>query len=301
MSDLNVKQENGLALFSNPEFVGSLRGKEEPDGTIWVVAKDVAVALEYADSSNTGRLFASVPDIWKGVKPIHTLGGVQEMLILYEQGLYFFLARSDKPKALPFQMWLAGEVIPSIRKTGSYSMVPQTRTIDRPYVEALDYFYRNTCKVEGVQVAFAVDRAWKRIDGNSPLELGGIQLQAQSDDDDPINYITVTKIAEMFGLSSAQALNPILTGLGLQEAKQKYKKVKLEDGTYERDENGEIKLVPAGFDYTPTDLGKQHGGKRLPKKAGDAPEKWNLYWHKDKLPAYLREVYFKDTNDSEEK
>lgn len=183
---------------------------------------------------------------------------------------------------------------------GHVTKASVTKAIDKPYVEALDYFYRNTCKVEGVQVAFAVDRAWKRIDGNSPLELGGIQLQAQSDDDDPINYITVTKIAEMFGLSSAQALNPILTGLGLQEAKQKYKKVKLEDGTYERDENGEIKLAPAGFDYTPTDLGKQHGGKRLPKKAGDAPEKWNLYWHKDKLPAYLREVYFKDTNDNEE-
>ena len=174
------------------------------------------------------------------------------------------------------------------------------RAIDKPYVEALEYFYRNTCKVEGVQVAFAVDRAWKRIDGNSPLELGGIQLQAQSDDDDPLNYVTVTKIAEMFGLSSAQALNPILTGLGLQDAKQKYKRVKLEDGTYERDANGEIKQVPAGFDYTPTELGKQHGGKRLPKKAGDAPEKWNLYWHKDKLPAYLREVYFKETNENEE-
>lgn len=174
------------------------------------------------------------------------------------------------------------------------------RAIDKPYVEALEYFYRNTCKVEGVQVAFAVDRAWKRIDGNSPLELGGIQLQAQSDDDDPLNYVTVTKIAEMFGLSSAQALNPILTGLGLQDAKQKYKRVKLEDGTYERDDNGEIKQVPAGFDYTPTELGKQHGGKRLPKKAGDAPEKWNLYWHKDKLPEYLREVYFKDTNENEE-
>ena len=299
MSDLNVKQESGLVLFSNPEFAGSLRGKEEPDGTIWVVAKDVAVALGYT-STNMTQVFSHVPDTWKGSKPIATLGGEQEMLVLYEQGLYFFLARSDKPKALPFQMWLSNDVMPSIRKTGSYSMVPQGRAIDRSYVEALDYFYRNTCKVEGVQVAFAVDRAWKRIDGNSPLELGGIQLQAQSDDDDPLNYVTVTKIAEMFGLSSAQALNPILTGLGLQEAKQKYKRVKLEDGTYERDENGEIKQVPAGFDYTPTELGKQHGGKRLPKKAGDAPEKWNLYWHKDKLPAYLREVYFKATNSDEE-
>lgn len=121
MSDLNVKQESGLAIFNNPAF-GIVRGKEEPDGTIWVVAKDVATALEYAEASNTGRLFASVPASWKGVKPIHTPGGMQEMLVLYEQGLYFFLARSDKPKALPFQIWLANDVVPSIRKTGSYAI-----------------------------------------------------------------------------------------------------------------------------------------------------------------------------------
>ena len=47
------------------------------------------------------------------------------MLVVSEAGLYFFLARSDKPKALPFQKWLAGDVVPSIRRTGSYSS-PQT-------------------------------------------------------------------------------------------------------------------------------------------------------------------------------
>lgn len=128
---IEVKQESGLAIFNNPEF-GSVRGKEEPDGTIWVVAKDVAVALEYAEASNTSRLFASVPNNWKGVKPIHTPGGVQEMLVLYEQGLYFFLARSDKPKAIPFQMWLANDVVPSIRKTGFYSTQPALPNFSNP-------------------------------------------------------------------------------------------------------------------------------------------------------------------------
>jgi len=46
------------------------------------------------------------------------------MLCLSEPGLYFFLGRSDKEAALPFQKWVAGEVIPSIRKTGYYA-VPQ--------------------------------------------------------------------------------------------------------------------------------------------------------------------------------
>jgi prophage antirepressor-like protein len=50
------------------------------------------------------------------------------MAVLSEQGLYFFLARSDKPLALPFQKWIAGEVPPSIRRHGAYMTEP---TIDR--------------------------------------------------------------------------------------------------------------------------------------------------------------------------
>jgi hypothetical protein len=45
---------------------------------------------------------------------------------LCEQGLYFFLARSDNPSAVPFQMWIAGDVVPSIRKTGQYAVKPMT-------------------------------------------------------------------------------------------------------------------------------------------------------------------------------
>jgi len=81
------------------------------------VAKDVAESLGY----NWHRgLMEHVPEEWKGVSPIDSLGGSQNMQVLTEQGLYFFLARSDKPSALPFQKWIAGEVLPSIRKTGAY-------------------------------------------------------------------------------------------------------------------------------------------------------------------------------------
>lgn len=92
------------------------------DGEVWIVAKDVAAALGYAESSDISSLISKVPPEWKGPKQIVTPGGVQEMATLSEQGLYFFLARSDKPKALPFQKWVAGDVMPSIRKTGSYAV-----------------------------------------------------------------------------------------------------------------------------------------------------------------------------------
>lgn len=42
------------------------------------------------------------------------------MVVLSEHGLYFFLNRSDKPRAIPFQKKVAGEILPAIRKTGRY-------------------------------------------------------------------------------------------------------------------------------------------------------------------------------------
>lgn len=93
----------------------------DENGEPLFVAKDVAQSLGYS-STNMVTIFQSVPNEWKGSNRIATLGGEQDMLILTEQGLYFFLCRSDKPTARPFQKWLAGEVLPSIRRTGSYSL-----------------------------------------------------------------------------------------------------------------------------------------------------------------------------------
>jgi prophage antirepressor-like protein len=97
------------------------------DGEPWFVAKDIAIALNYPKSSisTIGKLLKKIPDEWRDRKPIPTLGGKQELAIISEQGLYFFVNRSDKPNAIPFQKWVAGKVLPSIRKTGSYSTKPK--------------------------------------------------------------------------------------------------------------------------------------------------------------------------------
>ena len=95
------------------------------------VAKDVAEALEY--SWNGTDCIRHVPEEWRRVRSVLTSRGdfIKEMAVLTEQGLYFFLGRSDKPKALPFQKWIAGEVLPSIRKTGSYSIQPEMAEFQR--------------------------------------------------------------------------------------------------------------------------------------------------------------------------
>ena len=109
---------NDMKIFENSEF-GAVR-VVDVNGEPWFVAKDVLRALDYADDYNPSRAMQAIPGEWKGVHRMHTPGGEQEMLIISEQGLYFFLGRSDKPKALPYQMWVAGDVVPTIRKHGGY-------------------------------------------------------------------------------------------------------------------------------------------------------------------------------------
>lgn len=92
------------------------------DGEPWFVAKDVAEILGYR--WKRAATVAHIPEEWRGSYSVGTPSGEQEMLMLSEQGLYYFLARSDKPLALPFQKWIAGEVLPSIRKTGAYLTAP---------------------------------------------------------------------------------------------------------------------------------------------------------------------------------
>lgn len=109
--------ENGIQVFKQ-SGLGSVRVVMQ-DSEPWFVAKDVCEALGY--QWNGAARIAHVPEEWKRVTSVVTLrGDEQNMQLLSEQGLYFFLGRSDKPAALPYQKWIAGEVLPSIRKTGGY-------------------------------------------------------------------------------------------------------------------------------------------------------------------------------------
>lgn len=66
--------------------------------------------------------------------PFETAGGTQNFTIITEPQLYFVLMRSDKPTAKEFRRWITEEILPSIRKTGAYSIQQQ---IPKTYGEAL--------------------------------------------------------------------------------------------------------------------------------------------------------------------
>jgi anti-repressor protein len=106
------------------EFEGNQVRVEVFEGEPWWAAKDVALALGYPENtvaSSMTNLVEKVPEEWRGKKSFLTPGGAHEIIALSEQGLYLFMNRSNMEKAIPFQKWIAGEVLPSIRRTGSYT------------------------------------------------------------------------------------------------------------------------------------------------------------------------------------
>jgi hypothetical protein len=84
----------------------------------WFVAKDICSVLERQWNGATTLEF--LDDDEKGVYKFDTPSGEQELLIVSESGLYTLIIRSNKPQAKQFRKWVTAEVLPSIRKTGSY-------------------------------------------------------------------------------------------------------------------------------------------------------------------------------------
>ena len=107
-----------MQIFENQEF-GAVR-TVELDGEPWLVGKDVGQALGY---SNPRKALADLVDGEdKGVTKCDTLGGVQEMTIINESGLYSLVLSSKLPGAKKFRRWVTAEVLPAIRRTGGYRM-----------------------------------------------------------------------------------------------------------------------------------------------------------------------------------
>lgn len=193
-----INNTSNLPAVINLNYNGfTIRHVKDNDGKIWFVAKDIARKLNYSDASiaQSNNLFGAVPEVWKGHKRIMTPGGEQDMLCVTENGAYFFLARSDKPGALEFQMWLAGEVVPSIMHTGEYvapalkaereeakpapvpqdikvylskaNFTAQERIIDRALDAKTD---------DELRKVLALDLAFKARTGFSAIEAAGISI-----------------------------------------------------------------------------------------------------------------------------
>lgn len=89
------------------------------EGEPWFVAADLGVALGYSVASAMTR---SLDEDEKGVQTLHTPGGDQQMTVISESGMYSAILASRVPQAREFKRWVTHEVLPAIRKTGSYKV-----------------------------------------------------------------------------------------------------------------------------------------------------------------------------------
>ena len=107
-----------LQIFNSPEF-GAIRTIEK-DGEPWFVGKDVAEALGYTDPNKAIVMHVDEEDKLndKTASSLGQRGG----WFINESGLYSLVLSSKLPTAKQFKRWVTSEVIPSIRKTGSYSV-----------------------------------------------------------------------------------------------------------------------------------------------------------------------------------
>lgn len=103
------------------------------DGDPWFVGRDATAILGYR-TTNDGTRWLDEDE--KGTHMVRTLGGDQEMVIVSEPGLYSLILRSKRETAKAFKRWVTHDVLPEIRRTGSYQAAP-THPLPRTFSEAL--------------------------------------------------------------------------------------------------------------------------------------------------------------------
>lgn len=119
-----------IQVFKN-ELFGEVRVAGTSEEPLFCLA-DVCRVLEIQSGATKNRLDE------KGISLINTPtnGGVQALIYINEKNLYKVIMRSDKPQAEPFQDWVCGDVLPTIRKTGQYSLVLLSYQISDPIKRA---------------------------------------------------------------------------------------------------------------------------------------------------------------------
>ena len=124
------------------------------DETHWV-AKDACDVLGLV---NSRKALTALDDDEKGVTICDTPGGPQEMATITESGLYHLIFKSQKPEAVRFRKWVTSQVLPTIRRTGTFGLESQIKKLlalreeDRKYWIARDTETNERLNQQGQQI-----------------------------------------------------------------------------------------------------------------------------------------------------
>lgn len=185
---------NDLQIFKNDTF-GQVRILEK-DNELWFVAKDVCDCLEIKNTTD------ALKRLDNDERSRFNLGRQGETNIVNEYGLYNLVLSSRKPEAKEFKRWITHDVIPAIRKTGSYSI-----SIPKSLPEALRA-YANEVESHNATKAIVAQQEQQIAEFKPVKDYVDKILSSKS-------CLTITQIAADYGMS-AQELNKILHEAGLQ-------------------------------------------------------------------------------------
>ena len=114
--------ETNIQIF-NHEMFGEIRTMTDEKGETFFVGKDVAKALGYAKPQNALATHVDKED--KSTAPIQGTAYETRVTIINESGLYALVLSSKLEQARLFKRWVTSEVLPAIRRTGRYELLPQ--------------------------------------------------------------------------------------------------------------------------------------------------------------------------------
>ncbi len=227
MKDKDKDESKELQIFNNPEF-GEVR-TTVIDGEPWLIGKDVAAALGYSNASKAVMMHVDSEDKRKEMLEADSQNGnvVTATMLINESGLYSLVLSSKLPTAKKFKRWVTSEVLPTIRKTGSYS-IPQltpnphyrTRMIGTAVrdvgktAEALE-------KVFGCRHGMALATASSMVGEAYGIDMTPVQRLIPAEDNP--GTLSPSQLAESLGLFNrqgnpdAQTVNRMLQSCGLQD------------------------------------------------------------------------------------
>lgn len=216
-----------IQIFNNPEF-GEIR-TTIVDGEPYFVGKDVAEVLAYKETAKAIR--EHVDDDDKGVSVLDTPGGKQKMVVINESGLYGLVFGSKLPTAKKFKHWVTSEVLPTIRKTGSYS-IPKVTPNPHYRTRMIGTAIRDVGKtsealekVSGVAHGMALAVSMNLVGEAYGVDMAPCKALLPAAEE--VSYLNASDIAERIGLKcktgapNAAAANKLLAKHGLQERRGK--------------------------------------------------------------------------------
>lgn len=142
-------------------------------GEPWFVAKDIATVLGYANPQKAVRDHCKRAMPIGGEPIVHPYELDPQTVIIPEPDVYRLIMRSRLPKAEKFEEWVVSEVLPQIRKTGSYNAKPEKLPTNfdaiRALVDAAEAHEIRLKKVEGAIENFGAHEDYRSIKAHAAL------------------------------------------------------------------------------------------------------------------------------------